>query len=130
MQHARSEMMSRSRGTLILTGVLAIVAGVVAIATPALASVTTAIFVGWVLVFVSAVMFMDEFDTADVGRAALSFVVAVLTFAAGMYLLVSLREGVFTLTVFLLLWLLGVGGAGFSAGAMVYGTPGAGTAVL
>jgi uncharacterized membrane protein HdeD (DUF308 family) len=72
--------------------------------------VATAIFIGWLLVFASALYVVDAFSNrADRTRTALRLVMAVLTFAAGMYLLVAPLDGTFTLTVMLVLWFVAIG---------------------
>jgi uncharacterized membrane protein HdeD (DUF308 family) len=114
------------RRSLVLAGVLAIAAGVVAILVPAVASVGTALFIGWVLLLASVAIAVDAFAAHGLGGKLLRILVAVVTFAAGLYLLVSPLEGTFTLTVMLVLWFVGVGIARMATGIAELGTPGAG----
>ena len=56
--------------------------------------------------------------------------VAGLTFAAGLYLLVSPLEGTFTLTVMLVIWFVAVGILRIATGIAELGEPGAGYTIL
>jgi uncharacterized membrane protein HdeD (DUF308 family) len=110
----------------VLSGVLAMVAGGVAILVPAVASVGTALFIGWVLLLASIAIGIDGFSADGMGPKLLRILVAVVTFAAGLYLLVSPLEGTFTLTVMLVIWFVGVGIARIATGIAEIGTAGAG----
>jgi uncharacterized membrane protein HdeD (DUF308 family) len=114
-----------------VAGVVAIVLGIVAIVVPAVASVATAIFIGWILVLASGYLAFDAFAVRHGGRMALRLLLAVLTFAAGLYLLVAPLDGTFTLTVMLVIWFVAVGVARVVVGIAELGVPGAGmTAVI
>jgi uncharacterized membrane protein HdeD (DUF308 family) len=117
------------RGGLILAGALAIVAGAVAILVPAVASVGTAIFIGWVLLLASVALGFDVFSAEGLRRKLLRALVALATFGAGLYLLVSPLEGTFTLTVMLVLWFVITGTVRVATGIAELGTPGAGYTV-
>jgi uncharacterized membrane protein HdeD (DUF308 family) len=110
-----------------ITGILLLVLGAIAIVVPAVASVATAIFIGWILVFASVFQAMDAFSVRHRGRMALRLLVALLTFAAGLYLLVAPLHGTFTLTVMLVIWFVAVGIARLAFGLAELGVPGAGT---
>src|SRR5687767_3812828 len=88
-----AEQRRRARRWLMVAGVLSLIGGIVAIALPNIASVATAIFIGWLLVFASAMYVVDAFSTRDGRRRALRLLLAVLTFVAGLYLLVAPLEG-------------------------------------
>jgi uncharacterized membrane protein HdeD (DUF308 family) len=109
-----------------LAGVLAIVLGAVAIVVPAVASVGTAIFIGWILVIASGFQVADAFAVGLRGRMVLRLLLAILTFAAGLYLLVAPLAGVFTLTVMLVIWFVATGTARLAIGLAELGVPGAG----
>jgi uncharacterized membrane protein HdeD (DUF308 family) len=111
---------------LVLSGILAMVAGGVAVLVPAVASVGTALFIGWVLLLASVAIGIDGFSAEGVGRKLVRILVAVITFAAGLYLLVSPLEGTFTLTVMLVIWFVGVGIARIATSISEIGTAGAG----
>jgi uncharacterized membrane protein HdeD (DUF308 family) len=113
-----------------IAGVLSLLGGIVAIVLPNIASVATAIFIGWVLVFVSAMYVVDAFSTRDGRRIALRLLMAALSFAAGLYLLVAPLDGTFTLTVILSMWFLAIGVARIAIGIADRGTPWAGMLVL
>jgi uncharacterized membrane protein HdeD (DUF308 family) len=125
-----AEELRRTRRWLIVAGVLSLLGGIVAIVLPNIASVATAIFVGWLLVFASALYVVDAFSTRDGRRTALRLLFALLSFVAGLYLLVSPLDGAFTLTVVLAMWFLAIGVARIAAGIAERGVPGAGMLVL
>jgi len=76
-----------------IAGILALALGAVAIVVPAVASVGTAIFIGWILVFASGFQVADAIAVRHRGRMVLRLLLAVLTFAAGLYLLVAPLSG-------------------------------------
>jgi uncharacterized membrane protein HdeD (DUF308 family) len=121
---------SHRRGPLIVSGFLAIVGGAVALIVPAIASVGTALFIGWVLVFASLAIGVHAFAVGGLGRALLRLLFAVITLAAGLYLLISPLEGTFTLTVMLVMWFVALGIARLVAGLAELGIPGAGYTIL
>jgi len=125
-----AEELGRTRRWLMIAGVLSLLGGIVAVVLPNLASVATAIFVGWLLVFASAMYVVDAFSTRDRTRIALRLLMAVLSFIAGVYLLVAPLDGTFTLTVVLVIWFVAIGVARIVIGIADGGTPGAGMLVL
>jgi uncharacterized membrane protein HdeD (DUF308 family) len=127
---AKAEAAHRQRGTLVVGGVLAIAAGIVAIVVPAVASVGTAIFIGWILLVASFGVAVAAFSAEGLGSKLLRILVAVATFAAGLYLLVSPLDGTFTLTVMLVIWFVGVGLLRMATGIAELGTPGAGYTIV
>lgn len=120
----------RRRVPLIVSGVLAIVGGVVALVVPAVASVGTALFIGWILIFASIAIGIHAFAVAGLGRALLRLLFALITLAAGLYLLISPLEGTFTLTVMLVIWFVALGVARVVTGLAELGVPGAGYTIL
>jgi uncharacterized membrane protein HdeD (DUF308 family) len=122
--------LGRGRRRLMIAGVIAMVLGAVSIIVPAVGSVGTAIFIGWVLVFASGFMIIDALSVRHTGRMALRLVLAVLTFAAGFYLLVAPLDGVFTLTVVLVIWFVATGTARVIVGIAERGLPGAGMTIF
>jgi uncharacterized membrane protein HdeD (DUF308 family) len=107
-----------------VSGALFLLAGAVAIALPHIASIATAIFVGWALVVASALHLVDAFATSDRTRTVLRLLLAVLTFAAGLYLLLAPLDGTFTLTVVLAMWFVAIGVARLVMGVASRGAPG------
>jgi uncharacterized membrane protein HdeD (DUF308 family) len=124
------EALRRGRKRLMIAGVLMLVLGAVAIVVPAVASVATAIFIGWILVIASAFDFANAIAVEHGGRRALRAVLAVLTFLAGFYLLVAPLDGVFTLTVVLVIWFMATGTARVIVGIAERGLPGWGLTIL
>jgi uncharacterized membrane protein HdeD (DUF308 family) len=124
------EALHRGRRRLMIAGVLLLVLGAVAIIVPAVASVATAIFIGWILVIASALDLANAMAVEHGGRKALRFVLALLTFVAGIYLLVAPLDGVFTLTVVLVIWFMASGTARVIVGIAERGLPGWGMTVL
>jgi uncharacterized membrane protein HdeD (DUF308 family) len=127
---ALPDALRRGRRRLLIAGILAVVTGIAAILVPAVASVATAIFIGWILVVASGFQFVDAFSVHDPRRTALRLVLAVLTFAAGLYLLVAPLNGTFTLTVMLVIWFVATGTARLIFGLAELGVPGAGMTAL
>jgi uncharacterized membrane protein HdeD (DUF308 family) len=127
---ASSDVLRRARRRLTIAGGLFALAGAAAIVLPNIASVATAIFVGWVLVAVSGLHAVDAFSTGDRTRTVLRLLLAALTFAAGLYLLLAPLHGTFTLTVVLAMWFLALGIARIVIGISNRGVPGAGITVL
>jgi uncharacterized membrane protein HdeD (DUF308 family) len=125
-----ADELKRTRRWLMIAGVLSLLGGIVAIVLPNIASVATAIFIGWVLVFVSAMYVVDAFSKRDGRRIALRLLMAALSFAAGLYLLVAPLDGTFTLTVILSMWFLAIGVARIAIGVADRGAPWAGMLVL
>jgi uncharacterized membrane protein HdeD (DUF308 family) len=113
------------RTYLIVSGSVAVVAGLAAALVPAVASVGMAVFIGIVLLLASFAIAIDALSAPGLGRKLLRVLAALLTFAAGLYLLVSPLEGTYTLTVMLVLWFLGVGVARIATGMSELGTEGA-----
>jgi uncharacterized membrane protein HdeD (DUF308 family) len=125
------EQLQRTRRRLLIAGVLSLLGGIVAIALPNIASVATAIFVGWLLVFVSALYTVDALSAReDRKRMVLRLLLAVLTFATGLYLLIAPLDGTFTLTVMLVIWFVAIGAVRIAIGVAGWGAPGAGWLVL
>jgi uncharacterized membrane protein HdeD (DUF308 family) len=124
------DALRRGRRRLMIAGVLALVLGAVAIVVPAVASVATAIFIGWILVIASAFELVNAMSAQYRSRQLLRFILAILTLAAGLYLLVAPLKGVFTLTVVLVIWFIATGTARVIVGVAEWGVPGAGMTVL
>lgn len=126
MNAALLEQLRQSRRWLMVAGVLALLAGAVAIVVPAVASVTVAIFIGWMLVFGAIFLFVDAFAVRDVGRLVLRSLVALITAAAGLGLLLAPLRGTYTLTVLLVLYFALAGVVRIGAAIAERGLPGAG----
>jgi uncharacterized membrane protein HdeD (DUF308 family) len=124
------EALRRGQKRLMIAGVLMIVLGAVAIIVPAIASVATAIFIGWILVIASAFDLGNAMAVEHGGRKALRIILAAMTFAAGLYLLVAPLDGVFTLTVVLVIWFMATGTARVIVGIAERGVPGWGMTVV
>jgi uncharacterized membrane protein HdeD (DUF308 family) len=120
----------KGEGLLLAAGILALLAGIVAILVPALGSVGMAIFIGWVLIFVSGVILVDAFSGGGFARTAFRVVLAVVTFAAGLYLLVAPLRGTYTLTVMLVIWFVATGFTRIVVGIAEHGVPGWGLTIL
>ena len=125
-----ADALRRGRRRLMIAGVLAIVLGCVAIVVPAVASVATAIFIGWILIIAGGLQFADAFAVPDRGRTALRALLAVLTVAAGLYLVLAPLAGTFTLTVMLVIWFVASGVARIAFGIAERGVPGAGMTIV
>jgi uncharacterized membrane protein HdeD (DUF308 family) len=116
------EQLQRMRRWLTTAGVLSLLAGVVSIVLPNIASIATDSFVGWLLVFVAALYVLDAFSARDRTRRAQRVLIAVLTFAAGVYVLAAPLDGTFTLTVILVIWFIAIGIARLVIGVTDYAT--------
>lgn len=117
----------RTSGQLALfAGGLAIVIGIVAILVPVLASVAIDLFIGWVLVGLSGFVLVDAFARQGFARIAFRVLLALATFAAGLYLLVAPLEGTYTLTVMLVIWFVAGGFTQIMIGIAEWKLPGAG----
>ena len=126
MQNDLLDQLRASRRWLMVAGVLAVVGGVIAILVPAVASVGVAIFIGWMLVFGSVFLFIDAFAVRDVGRLVLRTLLALLTLAAGLSLLLAPLKGTYTLTVLLVLYFALAGVVRIGVAVSERGLPGAG----
>jgi uncharacterized membrane protein HdeD (DUF308 family) len=124
-----ADALRHARRWLMVAGVLALLAGIVAIIVPAVASVTTAIFIGWILIFASVFYAVDAFSIRDTRRTAIRLLLALLTLAAGLYLVLAPLHGTFTLTVMLVIWFVATGTARIVVGLADLGTPGAGLVI-
>jgi uncharacterized membrane protein HdeD (DUF308 family) len=118
------DALRKARRRLTIAGVLALILGAVAVIVPAIASVATAIFVGWILIVASAFHAADAWAVEHGGRRALRLVPALLTLAAGLYLVVAPLAGAFTLTVVLVIWFMATGTARIVVGIAERGVPG------
>lgn len=119
-----TDALRRNRRWLLVSGILAFLAGAVAIAVPALASVAIEVFIGWLLIASSGALLVDAFAVRDSGRVVLRLLVTLLTFAAGLYLVLAPLEGTFTLTVMLVIWFIAMGVARIAAGIADRGAAG------
>lgn len=116
----------KSWRALMLVGVLAIFVGCVAILVPAVASVGTAIFIGWLLLFVGAVLVAAAFSAHSIGTLTLRMAWAVLTVIVGVWLIAEPRHGTLTLTLVLGIYFLFMGLTRIAAAFAVRGQPNAG----
>jgi uncharacterized membrane protein HdeD (DUF308 family) len=92
--------MRRAHGWLIVAASCALMAGLISIAVPIITSVTIAILIGWVLLIGGATMGAHAFSD----RAALKGLEALVTFLAGLYILLFPLSGTVTLTFVLAVW--------------------------
>jgi uncharacterized membrane protein HdeD (DUF308 family) len=120
------EVLHTGRRRLMIAGVLSMLAGAVAIIVPAVASVAIALFIGWILVCAAMIETINAFSVSHTSRRIIRLVVAALTLAAGIYLLVAPLDGMYTLTVILVLWLIATGVARIVIGVAEMPIPGAG----
>lgn len=125
-----TDALRHKRGWVLASGVLALIAGAAAIAVPAIASVAIELFIGWLLVGASGALAIDAFAVRDEGRIVLRLLLAILTFAAGLYLVLAPLDGTFTLTVMLVIWFIALGVARIAAGVADRGGAGAGYTIL
>lgn len=109
-----------------MAGLLTGVAGLVAVAVPAVATVGTAAFIGAVLIFASVALALDAFSRDNLGSKLMRLLLAGVTLAAGLYLMLSPLHGTFTLTVILVLWFVALWVSRIVAGLGALGSPGAG----
>lgn len=109
-----------------LAGALAIVVGIVAILIPAAFAVGTAIFIGIVLLFAGAWMLFDAWSVQGAGRVLVRVLWALLTEAAGLYLLIAPLEGTVTLTFVLVVYFIAIGIVRIAEAFVIRGLPGAG----
>ncbi|MDW5593376.1 DUF308 domain-containing protein [Conexibacter stalactiti] len=126
MQNDLLDALRKSQRWLMVAGVLALIGGSIAIIVPALASVGVAIFIGWMLVFGAVFLFVDAFAVRDVGRLVLRALVALITLAAGIALLLAPLRGTYTLTVLLVLYFALAGVMRIGVAISERGLPGAG----
>lgn len=120
------EGLSRSWKALMFVGVLAIVLGCIAILVPAVASVGTAIFIGWLLLFVGAVMVAGAFSAHSIGTLVLRMIWAILTVIVGLWLIVEPHNGTLTLTLVLGIYFLFMGLTRTTIAFIARGQPNAG----
>ncbi len=120
----------RSRRVLIAVGALSMLLGAIAILVPAVASVGTAVFIGIMLLCAAVPLAFNAFAGHDMGVTVLRLLLALVTGAAGLYLLVAPLEGTYTLTVMLVIWFVAVGCLRIAGGLGSLGVPGAGLTVI
>ena len=122
----QDEALQRGRKWLMISGWLAVIAGTVAIVVPAVASVTVAIFIGWMLLLGGIALLAHAFAVHDVWLVLLRVLLALVTVAAGLSLLLAPLDGTYTLTVLLVLWFAITGTMRIAVAVAERGTPGAG----
>jgi uncharacterized membrane protein HdeD (DUF308 family) len=103
------EILRRVRRTLVVLGILALIAGVAAIAVPIAATVTMTIFIGWILMFFGVVSLFHAFSPGTPAMKTLRMLNAVLAILVGLYLVVLPLTGSITLTFLLAVWFFGTG---------------------
>jgi uncharacterized membrane protein HdeD (DUF308 family) len=121
----RDELSERWKG-LRIAGILAIAVGTVAILVPMAFSVGTSIFIGIILLFAGAWMCFDAWSVRGAGRIAIRLVWALLTEAAGLYLILAPLEGTVTLTFVLVAYFIAIGIIRIGEAIAARGMPGAG----
>lgn len=120
------EGLSRSWKVLMAVGIVAIVLGCVAILVPAVAAVGTAIFIGWLLLFVGAVLVAGAFSAHSIGTLVLRMIWAILTVIVGLWLIVEPHNGTLTLTLVLGIYFLFMGLTRTAVAFIARGQPNAG----
>ena len=103
------EALGRSWKAVMTVGVILILIGCVAILVPAVASVGTAIFIGWLLLFVGAILVAAAFSAHSIGTLVLRMIWAILTVVVGVWLIVEPHNGTLTLAVVLGIYFLFMG---------------------
>jgi uncharacterized membrane protein HdeD (DUF308 family) len=103
------DALRRVRWWLLIFGVLATVAGVLCIAVPAFASVAITLFIGWFLMGVSILLATDAWAMRSPPHRPLRLLNALLTFVAGLLLVVAPHSGTLTLTFLLAAWFFATG---------------------
>jgi uncharacterized membrane protein HdeD (DUF308 family) len=121
-----TDELRRARRWLLVTAGLLVLAGIAAIAVPLASSVATAIFIGWVLVFAGVVMGVHAYNERSEGRTGSRVLTALLTLAAGVFLLVAPLTGTLTLTFVLAVWFFALGMTELAAAWAMRGVRGAG----
>lgn len=111
---------------LLISGWLAVIGGVAAILVPAVASVAVGIFIGWMLLLAAVFLLIRAFAVHDAWHVLLRLLVAFVTGAAGLALLLAPLHGTYTLTVLLVLWFAITGTMRIFTAVAERGTPGAG----
>lgn len=101
--------LARGWRAVMAVGVLAILAGCFAILVPAVASVGTAIFIGWVLIFVGALLVAGAFTAHSLGTVVVRLLWALLTLLVGIWLVIEPDNGTLTLTLVLGLYFVFMG---------------------
>jgi len=101
--------LQKSWRALMLVGALTIFIGCVAILVPAVASVGTAIFIGWLFLFVGAILVAVAFSAHSIGSLLLRMIWAILTIVVGVWLIVEPSNGTLTLTLVLGIYFLFMG---------------------
>jgi uncharacterized membrane protein HdeD (DUF308 family) len=120
------QALGRSWKAVMALGVILIFIGCVAILVPAVASVGTAIFIGWLLVILSAFLTAAAFSAHSVGSVAVRLAWALLTFIAGIWLIVEPHNGTLTLTLVLGIYFLLMGITRITVAFLGRGQPNAG----
>jgi uncharacterized membrane protein HdeD (DUF308 family) len=103
------EGLQKSWRALMVVGVLTIFIGCVAILVPAVASVGTAIFIGWLFLFVGAILVAVAFSAHSIGSLVVRMIWAILTVVVGVWLIVEPSNGTLTLTLVLGIYFLFMG---------------------
>ena len=99
------EELKRAHTWLMIVGIFALISGVVSLAVPIITSVTIAILVGWVLVFGGIAIGGHAVSHHEPLRG----LEAIVTFLAGLYVLVFPLSGTVTLTFVLAVWFFATG---------------------
>jgi uncharacterized membrane protein HdeD (DUF308 family) len=95
--------------TLLILGIVFVVLGFLAIVLPGIASFVVTSFVGWLLVIGGVLYGYHAFGMRDGWNIAATVLLALLTLASGLILLIFPLAGVITLTVFLAAYFIAAG---------------------
>jgi uncharacterized membrane protein HdeD (DUF308 family) len=82
-------------------GIALTIVGIVAIVFPVISTIAASLFVGWMLLLAGIFLFVGSFTIHGTGPFFGSLLIALLTFAAGVFLLVNPLAGAVALTIVL-----------------------------
>lgn len=111
---------------LMIGGFVAVIGGVAAILFPVLASVATDLFVGWILIFGGIGIVIDAFSARSAAQVILRLLVAAVTLAAGVFLILDPARGTATLALVIAVLFFASGAVRLVVAILGRGIPGAG----
>jgi uncharacterized membrane protein HdeD (DUF308 family) len=111
-------------------GVLLILLGAAAILFERATSWFVTVLIGWILVIAAVFIFASAFGLGSIGRGLLRILLAVVTLAAGLYLVINPGEGTETLTLILVIYFIVAGLFRIGAGISERGSDGAGWLIV
>ncbi len=120
----------RTRISLVVTGIFALLGGAVAIVVPPIATLTIALFIGWILLYSGVVMGIHAWTQRGAGHAGERALMALLTFVVGAYIVLFPVGAAISLTLLLVVWFVGSGALQLWTARQARGLPGAGIALF